>query len=201
MGPILHYLTRQSRDGSVSDRPTKLIPSFLGLSLIFPFERNFRVRQPAHAAGRYAATGHSQTGSTHHAFAVFVPIIVQRNVWIDGGDVVLPCDRKQHAGGAYERPELILNRRFDAEEIETVWSGCRGMAIQSAWDSMHCDEFEIKPEAAHFIHNVFGDESRIDDIALIGRCVAGMAGYGLGVEDPAAESKGLEVFPKQHALG
>jgi hypothetical protein len=55
------------------------------------------------------------------------------------------------------------------------------MAIQSAWDSMHCDEFEIKPEAVRFIHNVFGDESRIDDIALIGRCAAGMAGYGIGV--------------------
>jgi hypothetical protein len=120
---------------------------------------------------------------------------------IDGRDVVLPADRKQDAGRAHERPELVLNRRLDAEEIETARSGCRGMAIQSSWDSMHRDEFEIQPKAAFFIHNVFGDESRIDDIALVGRRAAGMAGYGIGVEDSAAEPKGLEIFPEQHALG
>jgi hypothetical protein len=56
---------------------------------------------------------------------------------------------------------------------------------------MHRDEFEIEPEAALFIDDVFGDESRIDDIVLIGRGAAGMAWYGIGVEDSAAESKGL----------
>lgn len=36
----------------------------------------------------------SRARSTHHARSVFVPIVVQRNVRIDGGDVVLPSDRK-----------------------------------------------------------------------------------------------------------
>ena len=44
--------------------------------------------------------------STHHARSVFVPIVVQGDVGIDGRDVVLPADRKQHAGRAHERPNL-----------------------------------------------------------------------------------------------
>lgn len=59
---------------------------------------------------------------------------------------------------------------------------------------MHRDEFQIESQASFFIHDVFGDESCVDDIALIGGRPLRMTWDCIGVEHTAAEPKRLEVF-------
>ena len=139
--------------------------------------------------------------STHHARSVFVPIVVQGDVGIDGRDVVLPADRKQHAGRVHERPEFILNSRLDTEEIKAGWSNRDRMAVQSAGNVMYGHKLEVQSKAAFFINDVFGDKSRIDDIALIGGRALRMAGNRIGVEHAAAEPKRFKIFPEEQSFG
>jgi hypothetical protein len=51
-------------------------------------------------------------------------------------------------------PESILDRRHDAEELETAWRDIDCMPVRPKWQAMDRDEFEIVSEAARFIEDV-----------------------------------------------
>jgi hypothetical protein len=74
------------------------------------------------------------------------------------------------------------------------------MAVESIRNAVCGDEFEVEAQAVFFIENIFGDESRVDDIPLISRHCTRVARNGVRVEHASAEAKRVEILPNQDSF-